>query len=121
MAKRPLDPASLLPLSEPVFQILLALADEERHGYGIIQEVESRTDGRVRLGPGTLYGAIKRLRTQGLVVEVDLDDGPSGDERRRYYQLTKLGREVAALEAARLQRLVNAARAKRVLPQGGIA
>lgn len=115
------DPRTLVPLSEPVFQILLALADEDRHGYGIIQEVDDRTDGRVRLGPGTLYGAIKRLREQGLIEEVEIDDDPSEDERRRYYRLTALGRKVASLEANRLEKLLATARQKRLLPHRGIA
>ena len=115
------DPQSLLPLSEPVFQILLALADDDRHGYGIIQEVDGRTAGRVRLGPGTLYGAIKRLREQGLIEEVDLDTGPPDDERRRYYRLTPFGRRVATQEARRLESLLDTARGKRLLPRRGLA
>jgi DNA-binding PadR family transcriptional regulator len=115
------DPATLLPLSEAVFQILLALADESRHGYGIIQEVEERTSGRIRLGPGTLYGAIKRLREQGLLEEDEDGVAPDGDERRRYYRMTTFGREVAALEAKRLERLLDAARRKQLLPHRGAA
>jgi DNA-binding PadR family transcriptional regulator len=114
------EPASFLPLSEAVFQILLALADESRHGYGIMQEVEERADGRVHLGPGTLYGAIKRLREQGIVEERG-EAAPGGDERRRLYRLTPFGREVAILEAKRLERLLDAARRKRLLPQEGAA
>ncbi len=117
----PADPSSLLPLSEAVFHILLALAAGERHGYGILLEVEERTGGRVRLGPGTLYGAIKRLRGQGLVEETAGEEDDPTDERRRYYRLTPLGREVAVLEARRLERLLDAARGKRILPQGGAA
>jgi DNA-binding PadR family transcriptional regulator len=111
------DPRALLPLSEAVFQILLAVADEERHGYGIMQEVELRTDGRVRLGPGTLYGAIKRLRSQGLLEEVAEPLEVEGDERRRYYRLTSFGREVARLELRRLERLVEAAHQRRLTPR----
>lgn len=111
-------PASLLPLSEAVFQILLALADRPRHGYAIMQEIETRTEGGVRLGPGTLYGAIKRLRGQALVEEIDApaDAGaePEGDERRRYYRLTARGLEVARLEVARLEGLLASARSKRL-------
>jgi DNA-binding PadR family transcriptional regulator len=123
MPVRPPDPSFLLPLSEAVFQILLALADRERHGYGIIQEVDERTGGRVLLGPGTLYGAIKRLRGQGLIEEADTAPEPEGDEdeRRRYYRLTPLGREVAVLEARRLERLLEAARGKDLLPRPGAA
>ncbi len=115
------DPTALLPLSEAVFQILLALADESRHGYAIMQEVEMRTAGRVRLGPGTLYGAIKRLREQGVVEEDEESRAPEDDERRRRYCLTAFGREVAILEAQRLERLLEAARRKQLLPQAGPA
>lgn len=106
----PPTPESLLPLSPPVFHILLSLADADRHGYAIMQEIEERTGGAVRIGPGTLYGAIKRLRTDELIEE--LDEGDGTDERRRYYHLTALGRKVARLEAARLEELVVAARAR---------
>lgn len=119
MPEPPRDPATLLPLSEAVFQLLLALVDEQRHGYGIMQEVEERTGGRIRLGPGTLYGAIRRLREQGLLEEAEAEVDPDGDERRRYYRLTGFGREVAILEAKRLERLLDAARRKRLLPRAG--
>ena len=110
----------LLPLSEPVFEILLALADGPLHGYAIMREVEERTGGRVRLGPGTLYGAIRRLREQGVLEETEVV-GDEGDERRRSYRLTGFGREVAVGEAERLRRLLEAARGKRLLPQAGPA
>ena len=107
------DHAPLSPLSEPLFHILLSLSDGPRHGYGIIQEVESRTGGGVRLGAGTLYSAIKRIRAQGWVEEVRT---PAGDDpRRRYYGLTSLGRRVVKSEARRLEALVKHARSKRVL------
>lgn len=115
------DPSAPLPLSEPVFHILLALTREPRHGYAIMQEVEERTEGRVRLGPGTLYGAIKRLRERGLLEEADAAAERDEDERRRYYRLTPYGREVAAREAARLERLVEAARRARLVPRPGPA
>jgi DNA-binding PadR family transcriptional regulator len=105
------------PINHSEFHILLALADRERHGYGIMQEVETRSAGTVRLGPGTLYGAIKRMLAAGLIEEsakrpVAKDD----DERRRcYYRLTSLGRQIAAEEAERLAALVQIAEAKRVL------
>jgi DNA-binding PadR family transcriptional regulator len=121
MSGKSIDPQSLIPLSEPVFQILLAVADRDRHGYGIIQEVGERTEGRVRLGPGTLYGAIKRLREQGLVEEVEISTDTPEDERRRYYRLTGLGRQVAVQEANRLEKLLATARQKRLLPQRGLA
>lgn len=110
-------PNEQLPLSPAVFHILLALADEERHGYGIMQEVERRTDGAVQLGPGTLYGAIKRLLKNGLIEEIDERPDPElNDERRRYYRLTDLGVGVLSAEAARLDELVRQARAKQLLP-----
>ncbi len=110
------DPERFLPLSPQEFQILLSLADGDRHGYGIMLEVEARTGGAVRLGPGTLYGAIKRMRGPGLIAEAE--ERVEGDERRRYYRLTPLGRAVAVAEAARLAALVEAARGKRLLPEG---
>ncbi len=107
----------LLPLTPAVFQILLSLADAELHGYAIMQEVSQRTGGKVRLGPGTLYGSVKRMLTDGLIEEAEERPDPSlDDERRRYYRLTRLGREVAAAEARRLDDLVSDARAKQLLP-----
>jgi DNA-binding PadR family transcriptional regulator len=103
------DPASMLPLSPQVLHLLLVLADGERHGYGIMQEVEARTAGEVRLGPGTLYGAIRRLREDGLI-----EERPGADERRRNYRLTSFGRSVARLEVERLEALYVAAKAKLV-------
>jgi DNA-binding PadR family transcriptional regulator len=105
------SPESLLPLSPQVFHILLSLADADRHGYAIMQEIEERTAGAVRIGPGTLYGAIKRLHDDGLIEELE-GDGDGSDERRRYYHLTPFGRKVARLEAERLEELVVAARAR---------
>ena len=114
MAKR--DPLPLLPLTAAVFHILLALADEERHGYGIMQEVERRTGGGVRMGPGTLYGTIKRMLGEGLISKSDERPDPAlDDERRRYYRLTDFGRRVAVAEAERLEGLVSDARAKDLL------
>lgn len=117
MGKPSRDPTALLPLSEPVFQILLALVERPRHGYGIMQEVEERTGGRVRLGPGTLYGAIKRLSGKGVLAEEAGAPESGDDERRRYYRLTAFGREVAAAEAKRLDRLVETARGKGLVPR----
>lgn len=100
----------LLPLPVAHFQILIALADSERHGYGIMQDIEARTDGKMRLSPGTLYGSIKRLLEQKLIEESDERPDPSlDDERRRYYRLTTFGRQVAAAETGRLSKLVNQA------------
>jgi DNA-binding PadR family transcriptional regulator len=112
------NPNELLPLTPAVFHILLALADRERHGYHIMQEVESRTRGEMRLGPGTLYGSIKRLLRDGLIEEMEERPDPDlDDERRRYYRLTDFGYRVATAEAERLAHLVKAARAARLLPK----
>jgi DNA-binding PadR family transcriptional regulator len=113
------DPRALLPLTPAVLHILLALADEERHGYGIMKEVEGRTGGEVRLGPGTLYGSIKRMLADGLIEESDERPDPElDDQRRRYYRITDFGRRVAGAEAERLQGLIDAARAKKLLRAG---
>jgi DNA-binding PadR family transcriptional regulator len=103
------DPA---PLSPQVFHILLALADGPAHGYAIMQAVEQETAGTIRLGPGTLYGAIRRLRADGLIAEIDAD----GDASRRSYRLTTDGRSALKREARRLSLLVESARARRLLP-----
>ena len=113
-ANRP-SAEAFLPLSEVTFQILLALSDRERHGYGIMTEVEIRTDGRVRLGAGTLYGALKRLVADGLVEEAGERADAGDDERRRYYRLASLGRSVARAEARRLASAVRLARALRLI------
>lgn len=116
------DPSSFLPLKPAAFHILLSLADAERHGYGIMQEVLSRTSGSVKLGPGTLYGAIKRLLADGLIAESEERPDPAlDDERRRYYHLTALGRRVITLEAQRLASLVDMASAKQLLDRTTIA
>ncbi len=110
------DPKSLLPLTPAVFHILLALVGEDRHGYGIIKDVEYRTEGRVLLKPGTLYQAIKRLLDAGLIEEAEAKaDTEINDERRRYYHLSGAGQSVVSAEAERLERLVQLARAKHVL------
>lgn len=106
-------------LTPPVFQILLALADEERHGYGIMQEVARQTDGQLQLGPGTLYGCLKRMLAAGLVEESgERPDPEIDDERRRYYRMTSAGRKEARQEAERLANAVAAARAKRLFAGG---
>ncbi len=99
------------------FHILLALADVQRHGYGIMQEVVGRSDGRVRLGPGTLYGAIKRLLAAGLIEESAERPAAGRDDprRRRYYRLTPGGRKVAVEETQYLERVVQIARSKRLV------
>lgn len=109
-------PKSFLPLPASEFEILLALADGERHGYSIMTEVAERTGGTVRLGPGTLYGSVKRMLASGLIDEhAPKRRGAGDDERRRYYRLTSLGRAVATAEAARLEGLVKQARRKKLL------
>jgi DNA-binding PadR family transcriptional regulator len=107
------EPRDLLPLTPAVLHILLAVADEERHGYGIMREVEERTGGQTRLGPGTLYGSIKRMLADGLIEESDERPDPAmDDQRRRYYRITDFGRWVAGAEAERLSSLVETARAR---------
>jgi DNA-binding PadR family transcriptional regulator len=108
------DPAPFLPLTAAAFHVLLALADGPKHGYLILKDVEARTHGDVRLSTGTLYGLIKRFLDDELIVE--FASTPDDDDRRRPYKLTPFGRDVAAGEAARLERLVTAARAVRLLP-----
>ena len=111
-----MTPESQLPLAPATFQILLTLVDSERHGYAIMKEVSTRTDGAVQLGPGTLYGALKRLLESGLVEKgSERADPELGDDRRRYYKLTKLGLRVARLEARRLDAMVRAARQKKLI------
>ncbi|HET9372766.1 MAG TPA: PadR family transcriptional regulator [Vicinamibacterales bacterium] len=106
-------PESLLPLPTATFHILMALADEDRHGYAIIQDVAERTGGALRLSAGTLYRSIQRLLEQGLIVETHDRPAPEfDDERRRYYRLTKFGTAVAEAETRRLSQLVKLARAR---------
>ena len=111
------QPQAFLPLTPAVFHILLALADADRHGYAISQEVAERTDRQVRLGPGTLYGTLGRMVEAGLIEERAraASRATAADERRRYYGLTALGREVARAEARRLHQLVDMARSKALL------
>jgi DNA-binding PadR family transcriptional regulator len=110
------NPDDFLPLTPAMFHILLALADEDRHGYEIMREVDERTEGKVRLGPGTLYGSIKRMLGDELIEELDERPDPEmDDERRRYYRLSGFGRRVAVAEAERLAGLVKVARTKKLL------
>jgi len=105
----------MTPLTPAVFHVLLALAGGKRHGYAISKEVLRQTDGRTRMGPGTLYGTLQRLLDQGWVEAVD---GPeSADERRRYYRLNALGRRALETEVERMDALVRTARAERVVPR----
>jgi len=109
---------SFLPLQPATFHILLALADEDRHGYAIIQEVSARTGGALRLSAGTLYRSIQRMLEHGLIIETRERPAPEeDDERRRYYKITPLGNSVAKGEARRLAQLVKMARAKGLAPE----
>jgi DNA-binding PadR family transcriptional regulator len=112
------DPDSLLPLPVAVFHILVALADRDRHGYSIMQDVSARTGGKVRLSAGTLYSSIRRMLEQGLVEELSESPDPeSQDERRRYYRLTKWGKRVAMAEAKRLTDMLSQARETGLIPK----
>ncbi len=113
---RPPAPEDFIPLKPHWFHVLLSLADQEQHGYGIMQEVLERTGGKVRLWPATLYGTLKRLGEADLIEESDERPAPDLDDaRRRYYRLTRLGRRVLAAESARLEALVRVIHAKRGL------
>ena len=115
MADKRFQPEDLLPLTPAVFHILLALADRERHGYAIMQEVAENSRGKVQMGPGTLYGSIKRMLAAKLIEESDERPDPEmDDERRRYYRLSEFGRKVLSMEVARLNHLVEVARAKKL-------
>ncbi len=107
------NPLELLPLSPLVFHMLLALTDRERHGYGSMLEVEGSTGGEIKMGPGTLYGTVKRMLAMGLIEESDTRPDPElDDERRRYYRLTAFGRAALQAETTRLERPVRMAQAK---------
>jgi len=109
----------LNPLPSAAFQILLSLAEEDLHGYGIMRHVAEQTAGRTRLGPGTLYSSIQALLEEQLIAEVDLrEDAKLGNERRRYYRLTSAGRKLARAEAERLADLLRVARSKKILRSG---
>ena len=111
MPKRKLDP-----LPSAAFQILLSLADNDLHGYGIMRQVANQTDGRIRLGPGTLYSSIQSLLEENFIEELDLGENTKpGQERRRYYRLTSTGRKLARSEAERLAGILRVARAKKIL------
>src|SRR5262245_3684641 len=103
-----------LPLTAPVFHVLLALADGEKHGYAILKEVEERTEKKVQLSSGTLYAIMKRLLNDGLIQEID-ERPDEDDERRRYYGLTEFGKQVAVAEAERMEELLTAARVKKLV------
>jgi DNA-binding PadR family transcriptional regulator len=114
--RRPVD--HFLPLTPPMLHTLLALADGDKHGYAIIKDIARRTEDQVRLGAGTLYTLVRRALGDGLIAESDDRPDPAlDDERRRYYRLTPLGRSVAAAEVARLEAVVELARAKNLRPR----
>jgi DNA-binding PadR family transcriptional regulator len=109
------DPSEYLPLTPALFHVLLSLADGQKHGYAILKEVAERTGGTVELSTGTLYRIIKRLLAEGLAVEARRRPAADDDPRRRYYQLTEFGRRVVDAETERLEAMVKAARATRLL------
>jgi len=125
MARRskrtPGDVQAFRPLPASAMHIIVALAEGEKHGYAIMRDVDQLSDGAVRMGPGTLYGSLKRMIDQGLLEESDARPDPTlDDERRRYYVLTELGQRVGAAEHARLSRLLSAAQVRRLgLSTGG--
>ncbi len=122
MPKTPTSPHDFIPLTPPVFHILLAISDGARHGYAIIKEVDVRSQGDVMLSAGTLYAAIKRLLGDGLIEETYSGKAVVNvDERRRYYRLTALGRKVARAEVNRMIELVNVAEEKRLVRNVALA
>jgi DNA-binding PadR family transcriptional regulator len=110
------DVDALLPLQPLTFRVLVSLSGGDRHGYGIIQDVDARTSGAVRLSAGALYRTIQRLLEQGLIIEPQKPSAPQGDPRRRYYRLTPFGRAVARAETSRLAQLVRMARSSGLVP-----
>lgn len=116
MALIEMNPQSMLPLTSAVFHVLLALVDGERHGYAIMQEVAESTRKQIKMGPGTLYGTIKRLLESRLIEESEQRPDPKlDDERRRYYRLTALGQQVLKAEALRYEQMAKLARSKKLL------
>ena len=110
-------PDDHLPLPVATFHILVAVADQDRHGYAIMQDVATRTNGALKLSPGTLYGSIRRMLDEGLIVELSDRQRPDeDDERRRYYRITAFGRAVAQAEATRLATLLRQAKAAGLVP-----
>jgi DNA-binding PadR family transcriptional regulator len=116
------DPDSLLPLTPGMFQVLIALADGEKHGYAILKEVARRTGGEITLSAATLYTIVRRFVQEGVIAESAERPDPSlDDERRRYYRLTPFGRDVAKAEAARMESALGMARAKKLIPKTRLA
>ena len=119
---RPIRPDELLPLTPPVFHLLVALSEGERHGYALMRQVAADTDGALQLGPGTLYGCLQRMLEAGLIAESGRRADPLlDDERRRYYGISDFGMRVVTAEAKRLAAAVTVARARRLLPKGSRA
>jgi DNA-binding PadR family transcriptional regulator len=117
MARLKPDPEKFLPLSPATFHILMAVSDEDRHGYAILQDVSARTNGALKLSAGTLYRSIQRMLEEGLIRETQERPDPElDDERRRYYRITELGRQVGDAEARRLSQVVKWARARGFAP-----
>jgi DNA-binding PadR family transcriptional regulator len=116
--RKPRDPSEMLPLTEPVFHILLALAEREQHGYSIILAVEDATSGQVRLRTGTLYTAVRRLVDDGVIEEIESDDADAEEDRRRVYRLTPFGRAVARAESRRVASLTALARSRGLIARG---
>ena len=121
MSAVPSNAGLFAPLTPSMFHVLLALAGNDLHGYAILKEVELRTGGKVRLSTGTLYGIIKRLLNDGLIVELRSRPADSDDERRRYYRLTPPGRQVAAAEAERMDEVLSIARSRNLLKKAPTA
>jgi len=118
MSFKPEEIDALLPLPPATFHILLALADEDRHGYAIMQDIAGRTDGELQMSAGTLYRSIQRMLEQGLIVEPRRRPAPAeDDERRRYYRITPFGSAVAMAEARRLAQMLKLARARGIVPE----
>jgi DNA-binding PadR family transcriptional regulator len=118
VAHKPPQPQSFLPLPAATFHILMAVTEEDRHGYAIIQDVAARTGGELKLSAGTLYRSIQRMLEQGLIVETQERPAPDlDDERRRYYRITPLGSAVAKAEATRMSKMVKWARAMGLAPE----
>ncbi|MGH2705691.1 MAG: PadR family transcriptional regulator [Actinomycetota bacterium] len=117
MGRDPARPSDFLPLPTATFHILLALRDGEKHGYAIMRDVETISDGAVKIGPGTMYGSIKRMLAEGLIEESDERPDPEmDDERRRYYRATRLGARVCLAETERLRKLLKNVLSRRAFP-----
>ena len=118
MSRERHEAADFLPLHRDTFHILVALADHDRHGYAIMQDIAARTDGKIRISPSTLYTAMRRMLEDGLIEELEERPDPAhDDERRRYYQITSFGRKVAVAEARRLERMLADALATGLVPK----